>query len=115
MRLSFNNKKITGLLTILPAQEVKFEDEMENYNFSVTKSLKLKTAMGYNTRRIVDEKTCVSDLCIHGLDYLFENNLLNKQDIDAIILVTQSPDYFMPPTSNIIQGHFQLKQDMICL
>jgi 3-oxoacyl-[acyl-carrier-protein] synthase III len=115
MKLVFSNKKITGILTVLPAIEVKFEDEMDNYNFSIAKSLKLKTAMGYNTRRIVDEKTSVSDLCIHGLDYLFENNLLIKEDVDAIILVTQSPDYFMPPTSNIIQGHFQLKHDMICL
>ena len=34
---------------------------------------------------------------------------------DALILVTQSPDYFMPPTSNVIQGRLNLKQDMLCL
>jgi len=115
MNLIFHDKKITGVLTILPANEVKFEDEMGNYNFSEAKSLKLKTTMGYNTRRIVTGEVCVSDLCIHGLNYLFEKELLKKEEIDAMVLVTQSPDYFMPPTSNIIQGHFSLKEDMICL
>jgi len=115
MNLTFHNKKITGILTILPANEIRFEDEMSNYNFSEAKSLKLKTTMGFNTRRIVNEDVCVSDLCIHGLGYLLEKGLLKKEEIDALVLVTQSPDYFMPPTSNVIQGHFSLKEDMICL
>jgi len=115
MNLAFQNKKITGILTILPANEVKFESEMGNYNFSEAKSLKLKTTMGYNTRRVVKDGVCVSDLCIHGLQHLFDKNLLQKDEIDALVLVTQTPDYFMPPTSNIIQGHFGLKEDMICM
>lgn len=115
MNLKFNNKKITGILTVLPGKEVLFEDEMENYNFSIEKSLRLKTTMGFNKRRIVEEGVTASDLCIYGLEYLFSNNKLNKNDIDALILVTQTPDYIMPPTSNIIHGHFKLKSDIICL
>lgn len=114
MNFTFSNKRIRGILTVLPKNQVKFEDEMENYNFSIAKSMKLKLAMGYNTHRIVEAGTCVSDLCIYALDYLFSNNLLKKDEIDALVLVTQSPDYFMPPTSYLIQGHFGLKQDMIC-
>ena len=115
MNLLFQNKKITGILTILPGNEVRFEDEMGNYNFSPAKSLKLKMAMGFNKHRVVTDEVCTSDLCIHGLEYLFTHRLLNKEDIDAMILVTQTPDYIMPPTSSIIQGHFGLKQDMICM
>ena len=115
MNLKFINKKITGILSVLPANEVLFEDEMENYNFSHAKSMKLKLAMGFNKRRIVLPGVTSSDLCIKGLDYLFNSCKLKKEDIDALILVTQSPDYIMPPTSNIIQGHFGLKHDMICL
>jgi 3-oxoacyl-[acyl-carrier-protein] synthase-3 len=115
MNLKFTNKHITGILTILPANEVKFEEEMEMYNFSAAKSLKLKMAMGYNAKRVVEEGVCASDLCIHGLSYLFEKGKLHRDEIDALILVTQSADYIMPPTSNLIQGHFGLKHDMICL
>ena len=41
MDLVFDNKRITGILTILPSKEVLFEDEMGNYNFSTAKSMKL--------------------------------------------------------------------------
>ncbi|WP_459189871.1 3-oxoacyl-ACP synthase III family protein [Parabacteroides sp. APC149_11_2_Y6] len=115
MDLRFINKKISGILTVLPSREVSFEDEMCNYNFSTAKSLKLKMAMGYNKHRIVEDGVCVSDLCCYGLTYLFEHSLLKREDVDALILVTQSPDYFMPPTSNIIQGRVGLKHDMICM
>jgi 3-oxoacyl-[acyl-carrier-protein] synthase III len=115
MNLKFQNKKITGILTILPKNEVKFEDEMDNYNFSAAKSLKLKMTMGYDKHRIVEDGVTISDLCVHGLNYLFDNELLRKEDIDVLVLVTQSPEYFMPPTSNVIQGKLGLKQDMICL
>lgn len=115
MNLKFHNKRITGILTVLPTREVTFEEEMENYNFSTAKSVKLKMAMGYNKHRIVEEGVCVSDLCIHGLNYLFENNLLCKEDIDALLLVTQSPDHFMPATSNIILGKLGLGTDVFCM
>ena len=115
MNLKFHNKKISGILTILPKNEITFEDEMNNYSFSAAKSLKLKMTMGYNKHRIVEDGVTISDLCVYGLNYLFDNELLKKEDIDALILVTQSPEYFMPPTSNVIQGKAGLKQDMICM
>ena len=37
MNLTFRDKAITGILTVLPSKVVKFEDEMENYNFSKAK------------------------------------------------------------------------------
>jgi len=115
MNLKFQNKKITGILTILPENEVKFDDEIDNYNFSKGQSMKLKLIMGYDKRRIVKKGTTISDLCIYGMNYLFKKNLLRKDDIDALILVTQSPDHFSPPTSHIIHGKLDLKQDMVCL
>ncbi|MCJ1805906.1 3-oxoacyl-ACP synthase III family protein [Flavobacterium covae] len=116
MEISFKNKKITGILSILPSNVVKFEDEMCNYSFSEAKSLKLKQAMGFNTKRVVvDESITSYDLVIHGLKYLFENELLTKSEIGAIIFVSQSPDYIMPPTSNLIHGHFELGEDIFCI
>lgn len=115
MNLTFRNKKITGILTVIPSNKVTFEEEMSNYSFSQSKSLKLKATMGYNKHHIVEEGVCVSQLCTFGLSYLFDHNLLKKEDIDALVLVTQSPDYFMPPTSSVIQGALGLKQDIICM
>lgn len=115
MDFRFQNKRISGILTILPQQVITFEEEMANYNFSPAKCQKLKLAMGYKEHRLAKPGQCSSDFCIFGLQYLFDKGLLKPEEIDALLFVSQSPDYFMPPTSNIIQGHFELKHDMICL
>lgn len=115
MDFVFRNKRISGILTILPKKAVKFEDEMSNYNFSPAKCMKLKLAMGYNEHRIAERGQCSSDFCKYGLQYLFDNKLLNKDDIDAILFVSQSADYYMPPTSNILHGYFGLKHDCLCM
>lgn len=116
MKIDFSNKKITGILSILPSNEVLFEDEMHNYSFSEAKSLKLKAAMGFKSKRVVADESITSfDLVVKGLDYLFENNLLDKDSIDAILFVSQSPEYIMPPTSNLLHGKYGLDDKVYCL
>ena len=115
MDFTFKNKRISGILTILPKKAVKFEEEMGNYSFSPAKCMKLKLAMGYNEHRIAERGQCSSDFCKYGLQYLFDNGMLAKEEIDALLFVSQSADYYMPPTSNIIHGHFGLKQDCLCM
>jgi 3-oxoacyl-[acyl-carrier-protein] synthase-3 len=114
VRFFFKDKKITSILSILPQKEVFFEDEIENYNFSINQSLKLKSVMGYNKKRIAKEGVTSSDLCVAGLEHLINDGILKKDEIDAIVFVSQSPDYIMPPTSNTIQGRLGLKEDIIC-
>ena len=111
MNLKFRNKKVSGILTILPNKEVLFEDEIDNYNFKRSQSMKLKLIMGYKKRRIVDDETCISDLLLFGMNHLIEKKLVKKDEIDALILVTQSPDHFMPATSYYVHGQLDLKKE----
>ena len=115
MNFTFSNRRITGLLAIVPANERSFLEDMANFNFPPARSLKLKQVMGYDKHRVVDGPVCVSDLACFGLERLFADGLLDRDDIDAMIVVTQSPDYFIPPTSTVIQGRLGLKHDMFCL
>jgi 3-oxoacyl-[acyl-carrier-protein] synthase-3 len=115
MHLKFKNKRISGILSVLPSNEIQFADEISNYNFSEKQSIKLGKIMGYGTRRIANSDTCVSDLCTYGLNYLFDNNLLEKDSFQALVLCTQSPDQLIPATSNIIAGNLKLDEDVICM
>lgn len=116
MKIKCSKKKITGLISILPSNEVKFEDEMHYYSFSEAKSLKLKMAMGFNSKRVVkDESITGLDLLSSGFDYLFEQGLLDKESIDALIFVSQTPEYIMPPTSNILHGKYGLSDKVFCV
>jgi 3-oxoacyl-[acyl-carrier-protein] synthase-3 len=115
VNLGFTNRRIAGLLTVLPANERSFVDEMSNFNFPIARSMKLKQVMGYDKHRLVDGPVCASDLAVHGLEHLFSTGRLGRDDFDALIVVTQSPDFLMPPTSSVIQGRLGLKHDLFCL
>ena len=115
MKLSFSEKAITGLLTIVPAHERKFVDEMGNFNFSPARSRKLAEVMGYDAHRIVDGQVCSSDLAVAALEHLFATGRLAREDIGALIFVTQTPDYLMPGTSKVVHGRLGLHRDVFCL
>jgi 3-oxoacyl-[acyl-carrier-protein] synthase III len=115
VRLFFADKAITGLLTVVPANERKFVDEMANFNFSEKRSLKLAEVMGYDRHRIVAGPVCSSDLAVAGIEHLLEQGRLRPEEIGALILVTQTPDYLMPGTSKVVHGRLGLHQDVFCL
>lgn len=115
LNLLFRDRSVAGLLLIVPANEKSFIGEMANFDFPVERSLKLKQVMGFDTHRLVDGAVCVSDLVVRGFEHLFQEGTLCKDTIDALVLVTQTPDYVLPPTSSIIQGRLRLKHNMLCM
>lgn len=115
MKLKFHDKKITGILAVVPEKELLFDDEISNYDFSPETSIKLKKTMGFNAHRIFEDYLCLSDVAEYALNYVFSECNISKDSIDALLVVTETPDYILPPTSNVIQGKMNMKEDMICL
>jgi 3-oxoacyl-[acyl-carrier-protein] synthase-3 len=115
MNFKFSGKRVSGILTVLPAHEQSFMEDMKGFNFPEARSLKLKQVMGFDKHRLVAPGTCVSDLAVFGLQHLFDRDLLDRDGFEAMVLVTECPDYFLPPTSNVIQGRLNLKHDMFCV
>lgn len=115
MNFKFDNVDIRGILCVIPENERSFDEEISNYEFSEETSRKLRDTMGYNKHRLAEEGSTITDYACFGLRYLIEENLLKKEDIDALFVVGSMMDYVMPPTSNIIQGRLGLKEDCYCL
>lgn len=115
MKFKYKNKRISGVLTVIPKNYKTFDEEMANYQADIKRTKRLKMVMGYDRHHLVEPNVCVSDLAVFGIEHLLDKGLLKKDEIDALVLVTQSPDYFMPSTSNIIQGRLGLKQDVFCV
>lgn len=115
MKFEFRGVRVAGIQIVLPARSVAFEDELHQFAFTPEQSLRLKKIMGYGAHRIVEPGTCASDLVAAGLERLFDSGRIDRREVDALILVTQSPDHFMPPTSNLIQGRVGLGRDTYCV
>lgn len=115
MVTSFNNKTISSVYSVLPSQEVDFLVEARNYSFSEAQMLKLKKVMGYGTRRVAKEGETVADYAIYGIQQMLSDCVFKEEEIGAIIVTTTSPDHFIPPVSNIIQGKFNFDEDTVCI
>ncbi len=111
MKTVFRNKKISGILSVLPETKISFEEEISNYNFPEKQTLRLKKVMGYKQHRIVKVETSTSDLALAGLRHILSKGWLQKEDIGAIVVARSYPDYFIPPVSSILQGELGLPDD----
>jgi 3-oxoacyl-[acyl-carrier-protein] synthase-3 len=58
---------------------------------------------GIKSRRVADADVCTSDLCAAAGKLLLQRLDWDPQSVDALILVTQTPDYVMPSSSCLIQ------------
>ena len=115
MRFNLDNMKVHGIHTVFPDQIINFEDEIDNYSFSAAQSRKLKNVMGFDKRRVVRNQTTSADLAISGFEYLSRTGVLSLDTIDALIVVTQTPDYLMPGTSYIIHRGASFRDDIVTL
>lgn len=115
MKFSFKNKKISGILTVIPKNEVSFDDYADKFQSTPKQMKRLKEVMGFDKRRISEKGTNFSDMAVFGVEKILSAGYIKKEEIGALILATQSPDYFLPPTTNVIQGRLNLSSDVYCL
>ncbi|GGI55602.1 ketoacyl-ACP synthase III [Oxalicibacterium solurbis] len=64
--------------------------------------------IGIETRRMAPEWQCFSDLAFDATEKLLDSLQWRKDEIDALIIVTQSPDYPIPATAIILQDRLGL-------
>ena len=64
--------------------------------------------IGVVERRFTDENTCSSDLCFAAAEKLLNEMNVNREEIDLLIFISQTPDYRMPATSILLQNRLGL-------
>ena len=69
--------------------------------------------IGINTRRVCATDQYFSDFALKAADELLLGLKWQKHEIDALIVVTQSPDYPIPSTAIILQDRLGLPQTTI--
>ena len=72
---------------------------------------KISSKIGINQRYVADELTA-GDMAECAAINLFNEWNIERNQIDAIILCTQSPDYFLPTTACILQDKLKLSTDV---
>ena len=97
---------IKAISYYLPEKVVTNEQLVEEFpEWSVEKIAK---KVGINERHIAAEDETAGDMAFKAAEKLIAENQIDKNTIDFVLLCTQSPDYFLPSTSCIIQNKLGL-------
>ena len=106
--LEIKNVKIVGIATGVPRNIIYTKDCFDcSSNYCVEDFIK---STGIISRRVNDQLT-TSDLCYAAAEKLIEDIQWDKSEIEALIFVTQGPDYVMPSTACIMQDKLNLKKE----
>ena len=95
---TLKNLSLRGISACLPKNIVYTKDMSI---FTKEDCEKFLENVGIESRRIAPEGVCASDLCYEAAEKLIGNLNWDKKDIQAIVFVSQTADYFLPATSCI--------------
>jgi len=110
-KIHFKDIKISAIATTTGDKKVTIEEEADNFGYDEKMVKRLKKRMGFNSRYIVSDKICTSDLSIQSTEVIFEK--FDKDDVEALIFVTQTPDYKAPSTAIIMADRLGLGTDIV--
>ena len=110
--IEFNNTQIIGISTCVPSETTDIDTTYIKKTEKEIESI-VKTT-GINKIRKVKKEINSSDLCIQSCESLFQFLNFDRLKIDSIIFVSQTRDYIMPQTSNLLRKKLKLRNDVIC-
>ena len=101
--------KIIAIEHYLP--EITLSNKTLENQFPNWPAEKIVRKTGIEKRHLARENECASDLAEKAAIKLFKSGICTPQDIEFIVLCTQSPDYFLPTTACLLQDRLGIKQE----
>ena len=95
------NAVIQAIEYYLPEKVVSNQDLAAEFPDWPVEKIQGKT--GIHERHIACQEECSSDLAFQAARKLFASGACSPQEIDYLLVCTQSPDYFLPTTACILQ------------
>lgn len=107
----FKHVKITGIDYVIPSNICRnIDDYIHLFDNSTKKLERAKKIIGYGPRYSAPEGITTVDICVQSAGHLISKLNIDKSTIDAVILVTQTPDYISPASAQIIQKELGLQK-----
>ncbi|MCM1157873.1 MAG: ketoacyl-ACP synthase III [Bacteroidales bacterium] len=104
----FKHIRISGLCAALPSNCYDTRELTKDMNEKAVKRFIKST--GVEKRFLSLNGQTTSDLCFIAADKLIEQRNVVREDIDALIFISQNPDYKRPSTAIILQERLKLRK-----
>lgn len=109
--VQYDGVGIVAMSAAVPRRVIRNREYTEVFTKEEANEIVDKT--GIEERRFADAETCSSDLCFAAAEKLFVDNDINKEEIDLLVFISQTPDYRMPATSVTLQHRLGLPNNTI--
>ena len=109
--LTYNGVGITAMAAAVPSRIINNYEYTDYFPAEQVKEVVDK--VGVFERRFADSETCSSDLCMAAAEKLIADNHIDKNEIDLLVFLSQTPDYRMPATSICLQERLGLPNSCI--
>lgn len=106
--LSFGNVRIAGMAACVPKE---IDDNRTTSLIRDSERENLIETIGIIQKRIAPKGVCASDLCLESAERLIEELEWEKSEIQALVFVSQTPDYILPATACILQERLGLSTE----
>lgn len=110
----FSHVKISAIAGVVPEKVINIDDEIEFYNNNPKLLERNKKILGLGTRHVLPEGFTSDDLCEDVAKKILTETNTNKDDIDYLIVATNTPDYYFPSSSHRLHGKLDLLENCTC-
>lgn len=108
-KTSLTGARIAGIATAVPETVIHNADMTEL--FSPRELRKVIGMVGIQSRHVSDGMQCSTDLCLAAAGDLLQQLDWNPASVDALLMVTQSPDYLLPSSSCLLHRDLGLGEN----
>jgi len=105
-----NRARIAAVVACVPPGIVRNASLVDHFGEAVAQVTKMT---GVEARHVADGDQTTADLCEAAARRLFEAEQLDPKAIDALIFVSQTPDYRLPATACALQSRLSLRTGII--
>lgn len=109
--LDYKDIGISAIAACVPPKVMKNKDLAGFLNAEELQ--KVIEFVGIEEKRYAEPEVCASDLCYKAALKLFEDNQVNPKEIDALIFLSQTPDYRQPATAPYLASRLGLSTGVL--
>lgn len=111
-QIKFQNIGIRAVAACVP-QNISYNKDL-GYLIPEEEIEKTIHSIGIKEKRFADREVCSSDLCFKAAEQLLTEGRINKEEIGALVFVSQTPDYHQPATAMSLQHRLGLPKTTLC-
>jgi len=104
--INISGVRIKGIASAVPECIKTVEEDVKVFPDSDVS--KISDTTGVQKRHIVTGNQCTSDLCFAAAERIIIESDVDRNSIDVLLFVSQTPDYVLPATSCSLHGRLAL-------